>query len=69
MKLLTSFTKLTTGEGIRVAYTYSEVDEEGKMISQNNRENFIVVDQELRKHIEAVDDYISNKYLAKEGEK
>ena len=69
MKLLTSFTKLTTGEGIRVAYTYSEVDEEGKLISQNNRGNFIVVDQELRKHIEAVDDYISNKYLAKEGEK
>lgn len=69
MKLLTSFTKLTTGEGIRVAYTYSEVDEEGKLISQNNRGNFIAVDQELRKHIEAVDDYISNKYLAKEGEK
>ena len=69
MKLLTSFTKLTTGEGIRVTYTYSEVDEEGKLISQNNRGNFIAVDQELRKHIEAVDDYISNKYLAKEGEK
>lgn len=66
MKLLTSFTKLTTGEGIRVAYTYSEVDEEGKLISQNNRGNFIVVDQELRKHIEAVDSYISDKYLAKE---
>lgn len=66
MKLLTSFTKLTTGEGIRVAYTYSEVDEEGKLISQNNRGNFIAVDQELRKHIEAVDSYISDKYLAKD---
>lgn len=66
MKLLTSFTKLTTGEGIRVAYTYSEVDEEGKLISQNNRGNFIAIDQELRKHIEAVDSYISDKYLAKE---
>lgn len=66
MKLLTSFTKLTTGEGIRVAYTYSEVDEEGKLISQNNRGNFIAIDQELRKHMEAVDSYISDKYLAKE---
>lgn len=66
MKLLTSFTKLVTGEGVRIAYTYSEVDEEGKMISQNNRENFIAVDRELQKHIAAVDDYISDKYLTEE---
>lgn len=67
MKLLTSFTKLTTGEGIRVAYTYSEVDDGGKLLSQNNRGNFIAVDSELQKHIAAIDKYISDKYLTEEG--
>lgn len=32
MKLLTSFTKLITGEGVRISYTYSEVDGDGKLI-------------------------------------
>ena len=31
MKKLTSFTHLITGEGDRVAYTYSEVDEKGNI--------------------------------------
>ena len=43
MKVLTSFTKLVTGEGIRIAYTYSEVDDSGDLISQNNRGNFVAV--------------------------
>ena len=41
MKKLTSFTHLITGEGDRVAYTYSEVDEKGNIKSQNNKGNFI----------------------------
>ena len=52
MKILTSYTKFTTGEGERVTFTYSEVSDKGELISQNNRGNFI-----------AVDKYISNNYL------
>ena len=64
MKLLTSFTKLTTGEGIRVAYTYSDVnDETGEIISQNNKGSFIAMNQTLKKHIDAIDAFISEHYL------
>jgi nuclear transport factor 2 (NTF2) superfamily protein len=64
MKLLTSFTKLTTGEGVRVSYTYSEVDDNGNLISQNNRENFIVIDNGLLEHISAIENYIKNNKLS-----
>ena len=64
MKLLTSFTKLTTGEGTRIAYTYSVVDEEtGAVISQNNKGNFIVLLPELKQHLDAVDTFITEHYL------
>lgn len=66
MKILTSYTKFTTGEGERVTFTYSEVSDKGELISQNNRGNFIAIDSELLKHIEAVDKYISNNYLKEE---
>lgn len=64
MKKLTSFTKLITGEGIRVAYTYSEIDESGQLISQNNKGNFIAVDAGLITHINAIDDFIVENKLA-----
>ena len=41
MKKLTSFTKLTTGEGMRIAFNFSEVDDRGKPVSQNNKGNYI----------------------------
>lgn len=63
MKILTSFTKLITGEGIRVSYTFSEIDELGNVVSQNNRANFVVTDTSLKSNLEAVDDYISEKFL------
>ena len=63
MKILTSFTKLITGEGIRVSYTFSEIDELGNVVSQNNRANFVVTDTSLKTNLEAVDDYISEKFL------
>ncbi len=63
MKILTSYTKFTTGEGERVTFTYSEVSDKGELISQNNRGNFIAVDSELLKHIKSIDEYISNNYL------
>ena len=41
MKKLTSITTFMAGEGRRVVYTYSEVDESGRIISQNNRDGFV----------------------------
>lgn len=65
MKLLTSYTKLTTGEGARVAYTYSEVDSDtGEVISQNNKASFIAVNPDLKQHLDAVDSFINEHYLS-----
>ena len=65
MKMLTSFTKLTTGEGVRVAYTYSVVDEQtGAVISQNNKGNFIAMDTSLLNNITAIETFISEHFLS-----
>ena len=42
IKKLTSFMKLSTGEGDRIAFTYSIIDTDGgKVLSQNEKENFL----------------------------
>ena len=63
MKKLTSFTAHVTAEGQRISYTYSEIDETGNLKSQNNRENFIVMDNGLMGHIEAINTYIAENKL------
>lgn len=64
MKKLTSFTHLKTGEGDRIAYTFSEVDEKGNLVSQQNKGNFIVVDEILQGYVQAIVDYINANRLA-----
>lgn len=64
-KILTSFMNLSTGEGSRIVYTYSEVNEEtGEVVSQNNKGNFLVLDDDVQAHLDAVKKYIRDKYLA-----
>lgn len=63
MKILTSFVCLNTGEGDRIAFTYSEVDKSGNIISQNNKKNFLVLDSDLKDKLNAIKEYINNSYL------
>lgn len=63
MKKLTSFTAHVTAEGQRISYTFSEIDSTGRLVSQNTRENFIVVDDELQAHIDAINDFIKANKL------
>lgn len=63
MRKLTSFTKLTTGEGARIAFTFSEVDDNGKLISRNNKGCFIAMDDGILGHIRAIEQFISNNHL------
>lgn len=63
MKVVTSFTHLITGEGNRIAYTFSELDSTGDLVSQNNKGNFVAVDPELVSHINAINDYINKNKL------
>lgn len=64
MKQLSSFMVLNVNGGDRVSFTFDEVNEEnGEPISQNNKQNFYVVDSALSKHIEAIRKYIRENKL------
>lgn len=62
---LTGIALMTTGEGDRVAYTYSVIDDEGNLISPNNKGNFIALDAELISHIQAIRNFVNTNKLSK----
>ena len=64
MKKVTSFTHLVTGEGDRIAYTYSEISEDGELISQNHNGNFVVVGGEIKEAIDLINNAITEKFLS-----
>lgn len=47
MKKLTSVAVVTTVEGERVSYAYTELDSDGNITSQNNRASFVALDDDL----------------------
>ncbi len=47
MKKLSGVAIVTTAEGERVSYTYTELDSDGNITSQNNRASFVALDDEL----------------------
>lgn len=44
MKKVTSMTILTTAEGKRLSLTFSEIDDNGNIIKENERANRVIVD-------------------------
>ncbi|NFP92421.1 hypothetical protein [Clostridium sporogenes] len=66
IKRLTGVAIINRAEGKRVAYTYSEVDENtGDIIQDNIKQSFIALDDEFLKAIKAVEDYVK-EYKLKE---
>ena len=58
MKIVTSATVFRDALGMRLSYTFSEVDEEtGKIISDNNRANRMITDADAQTAAEAVLSY------------
>ena len=47
MKKLTSVAVVTTAEGERVSYAYTELDSDGNITSQNNRASLVALDDGL----------------------
>lgn len=54
MKKLTSVAVVTTAEGERVSYAYTELDSDGNITSQNNRASFVALDEDLLAAIAAL---------------
>lgn len=53
MKKITGVSFVRTAEGLRVAYAYSEIDDNGNVISSNNRGSYINVEEET-------EDFVTN---------
>ena len=64
MKTITNFSKINTIEGTRISYTYSEINEKGQLVSQNNKGSFVVVDKEILNHLTAIETFINNVFLS-----
>lgn len=58
MKIVTSATVFRDALGMRLSYTFSEVDDEtGKIISDNNRANRMITDSSAQTAAESVLNY------------
>lgn len=69
LKRLTSFGVFNTGEGDRISFTFSVINPDtGEVIEQNKKGNFLVLDDGVQGHIDAVRSFIRSRYLEEEEE-
>lgn len=59
MLMLTGTAILTTAEGKRVTYSYSDVSDDGTIKASNIKRSFIAVDEELKNIIEQLESKVS----------
>lgn len=57
MKIVTSITTWNDAVGKRMSITFSELDDQGQIISDNNRVDRVVTDTTTKNHIEAINAY------------
>ena len=61
MKLLSGFAVINDTIGKRISYTYTEVDETGKVLKQNVKESFLVLDDETKTFIDQLENKINER--------
>lgn len=61
MKILTGFAVLNDRNGKRITYTYDVVDEMGNVTESNNKESYIVLDEETKNAISALEQLVENR--------
>lgn len=58
---VTSFNYQVVQEGVRISFSYSELNEDGDIISSNNRKSFILTDEEMIIKLKDIKEYLENK--------
>ena len=58
---VTSCTAFTAAEGLRLSYTYSEINEDGNVTRSNVRKDLVVVDRTLKKELNDIFDYLNER--------
>ena len=61
MVKITSYTAFESAEGLRLSYTFSEIDENGDIIKSNIRRDMIVLDRNLKKELNDIFDYLTER--------
>ena len=61
MKILTGFAVLNDRNGKRITYTYDVVDETGSVTESNNKESYIVLDEETKSAVSALEQLVENR--------
>lgn len=61
MKKITSFTHLTTAEGERVTFTFSEINERGVVTKSNIRATMIVQEKEILDAISKIFNFLTDR--------
>lgn len=57
MKLITSVTVFRDAVGMRMSATYSEIDDEGRIVSDNKRFDRVITDTEIINYSQHLLDY------------
>ena len=61
MKVLTGFAIIKDSVGNRISYAISEINENGTIISSNNKESFVVLDNETNNIISKLEEKIKER--------
>ena len=61
MVKITSYTTFESAEGMRLSYTYSEIDEQGNILKSNIRKDIIVMDKDLEKEINDIFNFLEKR--------
>lgn len=59
MKKVTGISFVRTAEGLRVAYAYSEIDEEGHVTASNQRGSYVNRDEQTETFVAALETSIA----------
>lgn len=62
--ILSSFMTRQVAEGQMVSFTYSIVDEEGNFLARKKKGSFLVTDENLMEHINAIEGFILENKLS-----
>lgn len=64
MLKITGIAVITTAEGKRITYSFSEIDENGNIIASNKKRSFIAIDEEIKGLIETLEKKVSEHMVA-----
>ena len=61
MNKITNFNYQIVQEGTRISYTYSEINDDGDIISSNNKKSYIETNEDILEKLKEIKTYLESK--------